>query len=57
MDSQIICDKAMQILRATNDGDSLTDGNLWLVQEAVNGHLNNDGIKAFEGLYASLKEI
>ena len=41
--SQSMCDKACEILQRTNDGDDLAPNHLWLVQEMVNGHLNERG--------------
>ena len=40
-------DRALDILRRTKDGDDLLPKDLWLVQEAVNGHLNDRGRHAF----------
>ena len=48
------CEKACFILQKTRDGDDLDPGHLWLVQEAVNGHLNEKGEDAFEELYQSV---
>ena len=45
------CDKACAILKQTNDGDLLTPSDLKLTEYAVNGHLNDEGKKAFEALY------
>ena len=45
-------DRALDILRLTNDGNDLIPFDLWLVQEAVNGHLNERGRKAFIELSA-----
>jgi hypothetical protein len=47
-------DKTIVILEKTRDGDDLDPKLLGLVELAVNGHLNNVGKDAFEGLY---KEI
>ena len=44
-------DKAIVILEKTRDGDDLDPKLLGLVELAVNGHLNNVGKDAFEGLY------
>ena len=49
--SQSVCDKACEILRRTNDGDDLSPQHLWLIQEMVNGHLNELGEQEFEKLY------
>ena len=40
-------DAAIEILRATNDGDDLNSGNLKLLERAVNGHLNWRGVSDF----------
>lgn len=53
MASQSVCDKACEILRRTNDGDDLSPEHLWLLQEMVNGHLNELGEQEFEKLYQS----
>ena len=45
-------DRALDILRRTNDGNDLLPGDLWLIQEAVNGHLNERGRHAFLELSA-----
>lgn len=45
------CNMACEILRKTNDGDDLDPQHLWLVQEAVNGFLNDQGWEAFQELY------
>ena len=45
-------DRALDILRRTNDGNDLLPGDLWLVQEAVNGRLNERGRQAFLELSA-----
>ena len=55
--SQSVCDKACEVLRRTNDGDDLSPEHLWLIQEMVNGHLNELGEQEFEKLYlAALAE-
>ena len=51
MDKKTICDKAIEILRKTNDGDDLAPKHLYLVQEAVNGGLTEKGIEVFEKVY------
>ena len=40
-------DRALVILSRTNDGDDLIPSDLWLVQEAVNGRLNERGHQAY----------
>jgi hypothetical protein len=47
-------DKAIVILEKTRDGDDLDPKLLGLVELAVNGHLNNVGKDAFEGLYREI---
>ncbi len=39
------------ILIATHDGDDLSELDLWIVQEAVNNHLNAKGWEKFEEIY------
>ena len=51
---QSVCDKACEILRKTRDGDDLSPPHLYLVQEMVNGRLNEKGEAAFEELYQSV---
>lgn len=45
---------ALEIIRATHDGDNLAPQHLSLVQAAVNGFLTLDGEKAFERLHAEV---
>jgi len=54
MPEQTVCDKACRILHDTNDGNDLSPGHLWLVQEMVNDGLNEKGKEAFEKLYQSV---
>jgi len=42
---------AIEILRATRDGDLLSPGDLYLVELAVNKNLTPEGCKAFRALY------
>ena len=49
-------DMAITILQKTNDGDDLAPEHLYLLQEAVNGHLNTAGENAFSQLYNSVLE-
>jgi len=49
------CEMSCEILQKTNDGDDLDPQHLWLVQEAVNGHLNDKGWAAFQELYDNVK--
>ncbi len=45
------CDMACAILQKTNDGDDLAPQHLWLLQEWVNGNLNEKGKKAFKEVH------
>jgi hypothetical protein len=45
------CDKAIEILQATSDGDKLSPLDLKLVESAVNGFLSEEGIKVFNQLH------
>lgn len=47
--------KAVEILRATNDGDNLEPAHLKLVEGAVNGFLTKEGMSAFDRLYAQVE--
>ena len=48
-----VSDKAIFILQKTNDGDDLSPEHLYLLQEAVNGRLNEYGRQEFEKLFIS----
>ena len=48
-------EKAITILRNTNDGNDLNKFELWIVQEAVNNHLNEKGWGKFEELYETYR--
>jgi hypothetical protein len=48
------CDKAIAILQATSDGDKLDPLDLKLVESAVNGFLNEEGIKVFNKLHETI---
>lgn len=54
MELHTICDMACEILRKTNDGDDLDPMHLWLVQEAVNDHLNEKGEALFQELHTQV---
>lgn len=54
--SQSVCEKACEILQKTRDGEDLSPEHLYLVQEMVNGHLNELGEQEFEKLYKSVQE-
>lgn len=49
------CDQAIEILRATSDGDELEPQHLYLVQCAVNGVLSELGEQEFQKLLAQVK--
>jgi hypothetical protein len=49
--SNSLIDNAIEILRATHDGNDLAPSHLKLVELAVNGLLNDQGKLAFEELY------
>jgi hypothetical protein len=46
---------ALEILRATHDGDDLAPQHLALVQHAANGHLSDKGKTAFQELVANVR--
>jgi hypothetical protein len=46
---------ALEILRATRDGDDLAPEHLALLQGAVNGHLNDKGQAAFHELVENVR--
>jgi hypothetical protein len=48
------CDKAIEILQATSDGDKLAPPDLKLVENAVNGFLSEEGIKVFNQLHETI---
>jgi hypothetical protein len=48
------CDKAIEILQATSDGDKLAPLDLKLVESAVNGFLSEEGIKVFNQLHEAV---
>jgi len=50
------CEKACAILQKTNDGDDLDPRHLKLLEMAVNGFLNEEGVKAFEELYTNVQD-
>jgi len=49
------CNKAIEILARTKDGNDLSPSHLYLLQEAVNSNLTDAGIEEFEKLYESVK--
>lgn len=49
--SKSIADMSCEILQKTNDGDDLSPEHLYLLQEAVNGHLNEAGEVEFYKLH------
>ena len=50
-----LIDKACTILEKTNDGSNLTPQHLKLIENAVNGFLNEKGLKAFDELTKPLR--
>ena len=46
-----VCEQACSILQATHDGDDLDPTHLWIIQEAVNGNLNEKGLGVFKEVY------
>jgi hypothetical protein len=48
------CDKAIEILQDTSDGDKLAPFDLALVESAVNGFLTAEGIEAFNKLHKTV---
>jgi len=46
-----ISDMACAILQKTNDGDNLAPQHLKFLEDAVNGALNEKGVKVFQELY------
>ncbi len=48
------CDKAIEILQATSDGDKLAPVDLSLVESAVNGFLTAEGIEVFNKLHKTV---
>jgi len=51
MDAKLRSETACEILGSTNDGDDLSPNEMSLVQDAVNGFLNDYGYKTFEALH------
>jgi hypothetical protein len=49
------CEKACVILQATNDGDDLDPDHLKLLENAVNGFLNEKGNSVFDKLFEDCK--
>lgn len=49
-----LSERALAIIRATNDGDALAPRDLKLVELAVNGFLNPQGEKLFHKLYGEV---
>jgi len=48
------CDKAIEILQATSDGDKLAPLDLKLLENAFNGFLSEEGIKVFNQLHETI---
>jgi hypothetical protein len=53
--SNPLIEPALEILRATRDGDDLAPQHLALLQAAVNGHLSKKGQAAFQELVESVR--
>jgi hypothetical protein len=53
--SNPLIEPALEILRATRDGDDLAPEHLVLLQGAVNGHLNDKGQAVFQELVANVR--
>ena len=51
MDHSDVCQKAIHILRQTEDGEKLSPRQLYLVECAVNQVLSDTGMEQFEALY------
>jgi hypothetical protein len=49
-----IYEMADEILQKTNDGNELNPNSLYLVQEMINGHLNDRGKEAFLKLHEAI---
>lgn len=45
---------ACEVLQKTNDGEALSPGHLWLLQEWVNDQLNEKGAAAFREMHAQV---
>jgi hypothetical protein len=50
-DEMTTCDMACAILERTQDGNGLSPEHLWLLENAVNGFLNDFGKEKFEKLH------
>jgi hypothetical protein len=48
-------EEAIEVLQLTNDGDDLGPHDLSLLQSAVNGHLTEEGLAAFDQLHERCK--
>ena len=48
-------DKSLEIIRKTNDGALLSPSHLYIVESAVNGHLNKKGLEVFDNIYEMVK--
>ena len=51
MDTSERCKKAIEVLQATDDGNDLSEFELWIVQGMVNGHLTQKGYDYFNKIY------
>jgi hypothetical protein len=50
------CEQAIEVLKATNDGDDLDPSHLAIIEAHVNGHLSEKGQQVFEEIYKQVKE-
>ncbi len=56
METSVRCNMACEVLQKTDDGDALSPGHLWLVQEWVNESLNEKGETAFREIHAQVMD-
>lgn len=48
------CEMACEIVKETRDGEDLAPEHLWLVENAVNGFLNETGTEKFKALHGEV---
>jgi len=53
--TRCLAQDAIEILQLTHDGDDLDPRHLKLVESAVNGRLNTDGLVAFDNLLTQVR--
>ena len=56
MDLHKRCEMAIEIIKATEDGDLLSPQELFLTQEALNNNLNDLGMQEFRELHKAIKD-